>query len=233
MSAGEVAIHCLYLRHDTACNTDVLSMDERERAAAFRSVQSRKLFIAGRQLCRSVIARMTGQTASAIHIAINPAGKPYLPDYDIRFSLSHNANCLLLATSRHGDIGIDLEAVQNDRRDDLESVASLVLSDVELRAIAQLDGTERHDALLWAWVQKEAALKCWGQGFLVNATKVRIPLNECESHMTKQTGVARTTIQGGEFSDVYGNRYFWALAQACRNGIDGSRLRWNLSHLPP
>jgi len=233
MSAGEVAIHCLHLRHDTVCNTDALSMDERERAAAFHSVQSRKLFIAGRQLCRSVIARMTGQTESSVHIAINSTGKPYLPDHDIRFSLSHNANCVLLATSRHVNIGIDLEVFRNDHRDDLEAAASLVLSDVELRAILQLDEAERHDALLSAWVRREAALKCWGQGFLVDPKDMRIQSDEYGSHMTKRTGGARTTIEGGQFSDVYGNRYFWALAQACSNGIDGSRLHWNLSHLPP
>ncbi|MBA8840961.1 MULTISPECIES: 4'-phosphopantetheinyl transferase superfamily protein [unclassified Ochrobactrum] len=233
MSESEIAIHCWHLRHDTVCNTDVLSPEEKARAAAFRSVSGRKHFIAGRQLCRSVIACMTGQTPSDIRLEINPAGKPYLPDCGIHFSLSHNANCVMLATSCHEDIGIDVEADRNDFYADLEGASSLTLSTVELGAIAQLDGSQRYDALLSTWVRKEAVLKCWGQGFQVDPKEVNIPPDMCGTSVTLQAEWPQVLVHGGQFLDASGARYFWALAEACEKNVGGSRLQWNMSDLPP
>ena len=91
-------------------------------------------------------------------IAVTPRGKPFFPESDLHFSISHtkgHAFCVLAEQN----VGLDAELLT--RKLNL-SLAEKVLSPGEM---AQFDAAaDKHRALLTFWVLKEAATKLSGAG---------------------------------------------------------------------
>lgn len=166
---AQVEIHSLCLRDGYPPSDAMCTDTEKKRAAAFRSPAARNLFVSGRGLCRNIMSRIVGCAPQQLRIAIGPYGKPFLPDHpDIEFNLSHSNDRIVLAISRGGAVGVDIEhtATAADFRS-LEAMA-LILSDLELRSLERLDPGQTHNALLSYWVRKEALLKCHGCGLLAD-----------------------------------------------------------------
>jgi 4'-phosphopantetheinyl transferase len=134
-------------------------------------------------LVRKVLGHLTRVAPSALGIARTQRGKPYLEGANpIRFNVSHARAYSLVALSRAGEIGCDIE----DRFDatDVDRLGPLVLNAQELEALVHVHGAERQDAFRNCWVRKEALLKAAGSGFLedprqVLAQDTRLALHEC------------------------------------------------------
>ena len=111
---------------------------------------------AGRELLAELYRRATGEALPPVAIA--DRGKPYFPDSDWHFSISHTKSHAFCALSRC-PIGIDAEELT--RKIDLR-LADKILSASER---AEFDAAEdQHRALLTFWVLKEAAAKLTGEG---------------------------------------------------------------------
>lgn len=111
---------------------------------------------AGRMLLRRLYYRQTGQELPPI--ARTERGKPYFPDSDWYFSITHTKHHAFCALSRR-PIGIDAEELS---RKVLPRLAEKILSPGEK---AQYDAApDRERALLTFWVLKEAAAKLSGEG---------------------------------------------------------------------
>lgn len=203
-------LHCLHLRAGQPVPDTVLSPAERQRAAAFRSGEAARLFVAGRLLCRSLLGKMTGCAPKNLDIAVSPEGRPYLPGHpDIDFNLSHTAERVALAICRNGRVGIDIERLAAHAEAAMPDLVPLVLSKTEEAGLRHLPPPERPAAFLALWVGKEAILKCRGRGLLDDPRGVPI-----ES--------ANTTNNLCECSDNPGDRrqlhrgndggYLWAVA---------------------
>jgi phosphopantetheinyl transferase len=118
-----------------------------------------------RALVRRLLGQLTRTAPGALRIANTQRGKPCLEGADsIRFSVSHARAYSLVALSRLGDIGCDIE----DRfdADDVDRLGPLVLHPQELETVNRWRGPEREDAFRRCWVRKEAVLKAAGSGFL-------------------------------------------------------------------
>ena len=111
---------------------------------------------AGRQLLADLYREETGKALPEIRTT--DRGKPYFPDSDWHFSISHtpkHAFCVL----NKGNVAIDAEEL--DRNIKLK-LAEKILSAEEY---ARFEGAEdKHRALLTFWVLKEAAAKLSGEG---------------------------------------------------------------------
>ena len=111
---------------------------------------------AGRQLLADLYREETGEELPKISIA--DRGKPYFPDSDWHFSISHTPRHAFCVLSRK-NIAIDAEEL--DRNVNLR-LSEKILSESEKQ---QFDAAENQKtALLTFWVLKEAAAKLTGEG---------------------------------------------------------------------
>ena len=111
---------------------------------------------AGRKLLAELYRQETG--ADLPKILTTDRGKPYFPDSNLHFSISHTPHHAFCVLSEH-NVGIDAEEV--DRNINLK-LADRILSPVER---AQYESAaDPRTALLTFWVLKEAAAKLSGEG---------------------------------------------------------------------
>ena len=141
---------------------------------------------AGRELLTELYFRATGDTLPPIAIA--ERGKPYFPDSEWHFSISHtkgHAFCALAKTP----IGIDAEEVT--RGINLR-LADKILSPAER---AEYDASaDKQRALLTFWVLKEAAAKCTGEGLRGYPNHTSFSLSD--PRVTEQSGCLVAVITG-------------------------------------
>ena len=111
---------------------------------------------AGRKLLAELYRAETGENLPEIRVT--DRGKPYFPDSDWHFSISHTPKHAFCVLSRH-NVGLDAEEL--NRKVNLK-LADKILSPGEKR---QYDAAEKKEkALLTFWVLKEAAAKLSGEG---------------------------------------------------------------------
>ena len=116
--------------------------------------------LTGHQAGRKLLAELyRGETGEDLpEIRVTHRGKPYFPDSDWYFSISHTPKHAFCVLSRH-NVGLDAEEL--DRKVNLK-LADKILSPGEKR---QFDAAEKKKkALLTFWVLKEAAAKLSGEG---------------------------------------------------------------------
>ena len=112
---------------------------------------------AGRALLEILYRQQTGKEMPPI--LVTDRGKPYFPDSDLHFSISHTPKRVFCLLSDR-PVGLDAEGM--DRNIDLK-LAQKILSPTEK---AVFDGSEdKRTTLLKFWVLKEAYAKLTGRGW--------------------------------------------------------------------
>lgn len=161
MNAVEVHLVALDrdLREDAALA--VLSLPERERAAAFRYPRDRRRFAVCRAALRHLLGAGAGLSAAEVALAEGAKGKPFAPGGPA-FNLSHCGELALIAVAAAGPVGVDLERIRRDRP--VARLARRFLSAAEHGAMEGLDEDELARAFYWCWTAKEAYLKALGVG---------------------------------------------------------------------
>lgn len=156
-------------RADLEARASLLSGDERARADRLRRPADRTNFIAAWSLAREVLAQVSDVAPDRLtfsrtcaHCGHPTHGKPFLPGSALDFSLSHAGDRVALAVSERAQVGVDVE-----RRDEpTAGLAPLVLHPDEHARSDQ--------ALVRAWVRKEAVLKCTGHGLAVPMPSIHL-----------------------------------------------------------
>jgi 4'-phosphopantetheinyl transferase len=150
--------------HDVLARS--LSVDERERAAAFHFEHDRRRFRVARGALRELLGRYLDVLPAGIAIARRPGGKPVLEDGQahLRFNVSHSGGLALLAFAQGSDLGVDLE--KERPLPDMESIAERNFSRAEVESWRLLAPDERPSAFFRVWTRKEAFLKATGEGLL-------------------------------------------------------------------
>ena len=149
-----------------------LSADELMRAERMSDPDRRRLWRASHIALRDILERCAGQALRRMPFASKAGGRPEVaPDHfsatageTLSFSLSHTADVALIAVSRLGPIGVDIEAVHTrvfpeTRRMKIESIAVDIAGGSPLPA----EGDRR---FLQAWTRVEAMSKADGRGVL-------------------------------------------------------------------
>ena len=94
----------------------VLDLAERERFEQYENADVARRFAIGRLRLREMLAALLGMSSVAVPIQIGLHGKPALAraaqSSGLRFSVAHCEDLLLVALTRLGDVGIDVERVR-------------------------------------------------------------------------------------------------------------------------
>ncbi len=149
-------------------HSDVLSIDEQERAARFRSDRDRARWVASRVLLRTVLARYVCGDPERLGLHAGPGEKPTLRrpwrGRRLRFNLSHSGDLAICAVARGCEVGVDVEAVR--AHPELLAVARRVLDDRIVRSLATIPEDQRPTQFFREWTHLESHAKCAGTGLV-------------------------------------------------------------------
>ncbi len=118
-------------------------------------------------------------------IAVGEKGKPYfLYNENLHFSISHTNSHIAIAL-HDKEIGIDIE---NTRKCNL-NLAKRYFHQEEYIYLSSLPKEEQDEAFTRIWTQKEAFVKCTGQGIADNfkSFAVGLPLQSSETDFVQAT----------------------------------------------
>lgn len=151
----------------------ILNHEETERAKRFYFDKDRDLFTGSRIVLRYLLSRITHEHPAGLRFAFGEHGKPQLADHgDIHFNLSHSRYVSVLAVSRTGPVGIDVEAT--DRQIDIRALSRNFFSLDEHQHLEQQDGDEQY-CFFDIWTRKEAFIKALGTGISEGLQTFSVP----------------------------------------------------------
>lgn len=145
---------------------DVLSPDERLRAARFRFSLDRDRYILARGALRKFLSLYLGCHPSCVVLTYGPQGKPQLasPPHsaDLAFNLSHSGALAAYAFASRRRVGVDIEQVRP--MPEWEALSRRFFSDEEQQTLAASRKAQREDIFFACWTRKEAYIKAHGCG---------------------------------------------------------------------
>ena len=200
---------------------DLLSPEERARAARLRFARDRGRFVAGRGMVRRALASILDCPPAELRIDERPAGKPFLPDHpELCFNASGSGGIGLLAIARGVELGVDLE-LGDPGFDGLE-LARHFFTGREVAALESLGPEQRPGAFLRCWTRKEAYVKALGVGLRAGLDSFEVSLlpgEPAELRWCAEPGeVGRWTLT--DCSELVGG----VTAAVCHRGRPGARI---------
>nr|WP_199067355.1 4'-phosphopantetheinyl transferase superfamily protein [Chromobacterium sp. ASV5] len=136
-----------------------LSGEEIARGERYRQARSRRQFARTRAALRLLLAGLEACPPRALAFETGESGKPFLADSPWHFNVSHSGRYALLAFSRRGPLGVDVEEMRPAA--DLPALCELAFREDERAACGQGGDLA---AFYRQWSVKEAVLKAWGAG---------------------------------------------------------------------
>ncbi len=139
---------------------NVLSAEERERAARFRFDPDRERFLASHVALRQLVGTYMGVAAEAVQFREGPRGKPRV-EGGLEFNLSHSGDLALVGIAR-APVGVDIERIAP--RKALMNIAARYFHTDETAWLESRGEGERLREFYRLWTMKEAFLKATGTG---------------------------------------------------------------------
>jgi len=168
LGVREAHVWRVRVRRDPRELMELLSADEQARARRFLHERVAQVYTVSHGMLRRILARYGAGAPEALRFAVGQFGKPVLAagagDPALEFNLSHSGDLALIAVSRGGPVGVDVEAW--NRRIRHVDLAERFFSPAEraaLRALAH-DPEATTEGFFNAWTRKEAYLKATGHG---------------------------------------------------------------------
>lgn len=158
--SGRCAVFVAHRRYLQVSHRTLLDDLETERCHRYRIGADRDRFTVAAALLRAVAGRATGVAASAVVVdrtcdsCGDLHGRPRLPGTGLEVSISHSGDVVVVAVTRSGPVGVDIEqlgAVDTD-------LVSAVCTGSEMRNVATAADFYAY------WTRKESVLKATGEG---------------------------------------------------------------------
>lgn len=156
----------------------LLSPDEADRAARFRTEPLRERCVLRRGLLRILLGRATGQTPESLAFDYGPQGKPSLPGGPA-FNLADCKDDVLIAIAPARElpapeVGVDIERLRSVP--DADGIAKRFFAPAEYAAFSAVPEPQRDEAFLNGWTRKEAFIKATGAGLSMPLDRFAVEL---------------------------------------------------------
>ena len=153
-----------------------LSSSEKERAAKFKFGVHRDRYIAGRGFLRQTLSRYLQIPPCELDFNYSANGKPTLisdaKSAPLHFNLAHSGDLALLAVTRMGAVGVDVESIRPVK--DADYLVERFFSERENLLFQKLAPEEKPGAFFNLWTRKEALLKATGEGISGGLNRVEV-----------------------------------------------------------
>lgn len=167
MTAGEMRTWMLEPRPLCSSLIELLPEEDRMRAGRFVRRGDSDAFLACRLALRCLLAHEIGVELRAVELTQGRWGKPGVGGTRDRgpddFSISHTDGLAVIALSRRGRIGIDVELQRPVR--DRQAIAAQVFGERVAEELAALPAADQERAFFCLWTAAEALVKATGTGF--------------------------------------------------------------------
>lgn len=146
----------------------ILSAEEKQRAAAFLRPPPRQQFIICRGALRLLLGAYLTSPPADFLFKLNQFGKPSLqgPAANLHFNISHSGERGLIAISRDFEVGVDIERHREPH--DASGIARMIFSQQDLGEWLRLPEEAKTGAFYRAWTRKEAVSKAMGCGLALD-----------------------------------------------------------------
>jgi 4'-phosphopantetheinyl transferase len=164
MSIAQNAVEVLFVSIDVTPSvlaqlSSVLTPAESDRAARFHFEVDRRRSIVARAALRHLLSRHLDIEPRQFCFELGESGKPFLPQSDIKFNISHSGDVVAIALAAD-KVGIDIEA-KHEIAEMAALAARFFSRDEAERVRAARDAS---DQFFRIWTMKEAIVKSAGLG---------------------------------------------------------------------
>jgi 4'-phosphopantetheinyl transferase len=178
---GPCDVHVWRLHVPDAADPDrlrpLLNDDEIRRADGIPFPHLRDRYVAIRGALRIVLSRYGDGQPERVGFTYGEYGKPRLAagthSPPLEFNLSHSGDLALVAVTRIGEVGVDIEMHRDVAYD---SLAARFFSGDERSALAAMSDEERRGAFFELWTKKEAYAKGRGRGLTLPLDRFTVSL---------------------------------------------------------
>jgi 4'-phosphopantetheinyl transferase len=175
MSVARNAVELLFISIDVTASvlarlSAVLTHAETDRAARFHFEADRRRSIVGRAALRHLLSQRLGVEPQEFRFEQGESGKPFLPQSDIQFNVSHSCDVVAIALAAD-EVGVDIEA--KHEIPEMAAIAARFFSRDEAERV--LAATDAIDQFLRIWTMKEAIVKAAGPGLGVPLDRFTVP----------------------------------------------------------
>ena len=192
-SRGDPDVELWHVDLDAGADTEsrwreVLSTDERERAARFHFERDRQCYCVTRAALRTLLGGYLQANPRELSFQYSDKGKPSLAsryrDCNLAFNVSHSGDVALLGFTRRRQIGVDIEKIRDDF--DTFAIARRFFSAREQEQLSSLPEDQQRHAFFRCWTRKEAFIKALGEG-------LSHPLDQFDVSLDGSASVSLTT----------------------------------------
>lgn len=146
--------------------SQIVSVDEVERAGHFLLDQDRRRYIVARAVTRTILGWYLRIPPNRVEFWYGSYGKPSLASARganrLTFNLAHSHELMLCAVTRGRDLGIDLEHIH--MINEIELIIEAVFAPGERANLHALGSDLMLRAFYACWTRKEAYIKATGRG---------------------------------------------------------------------
>jgi 4'-phosphopantetheinyl transferase len=136
--------------------------------------------VVARAALRMALGRCLSRPPDSLVFVQGPSGKPELAGRSdpraLQFNLAHSGVLCLIAVSRAGPIGVDLEEVRDFP--ELEELVEARFAPSEAAGILERSGDDRVRSFYRCWTRKEAYLKATGVGLDADLKSVVVSVGD-------------------------------------------------------
>jgi len=143
-----------------------LTLEEQARVAAFQNADRATQFTVVRTALRQILSLYAEAPSIMLRLMHDRMGRPAMapgqPGDDLHFSVAHSKAIGLIAVTRAGPIGVDVEFMGADR--DFSAIARRFFLSTEAQILSAMPADAQRIAFYRSWTIKEACLKAMGWG---------------------------------------------------------------------
>jgi|SRR5579875_467327 len=163
--------------------SQILSEDERARAARFYFERDRVRYIAGRAQLRMLLAEYLDLAPEELVFRYGENGKPSLRPPAPHFNLSHSGALALCAVTADAEVGIDVELYDPDFGG--ERIPERFFAPDEVLALRELPEHLQPRGFLELWTRKEAFIKARGDGLSLALDSFSVTLGQGRASLVR------------------------------------------------
>jgi len=156
---------------------------EKKKSERFRFEILRTRYIKGHYLLRTLLGMYLGVDFYNQEFHINKHGKPTLKNPQakdsIYFNMSNSENTCICVFRQHGDIGVDIEKIQD--LPDMDRIVERFFTSDEKEIFRSLPEQNRKQTFFKFWTRKESLLKAMGVGLSFPLDKVDVMTEQKET----------------------------------------------------
>jgi 4'-phosphopantetheinyl transferase len=181
LEAAGVHVWRIALRQTASARSSVertLDPDERARAMRFVFVDDRERFVVAHGALRDILARTLACQPESVRFSASASGKPAIawptdPGVGaLHFNLAHSQDLALVALTRRGSVGVDVERVRPEI--EIDALAERFFTPTEWETLRAMPLERRTGHFYRLWTCKEAYLKATGMGITAGLDRVEV-----------------------------------------------------------